>query len=384
MIRRVVLVAGLLSVPGIAAAQVVGGAPAAEGAWPDAAAVYFGNSAGCTGVLVAPRVVLTAGHCIGGISKVKVNANSLLDDGEEIAVVQQFEYPNSWQTYDIGVLILERDSVVPPRLIAHGCARDKYIVDGAEVAIVGYGAIDQNASQFTNDLMEARSTIFDAQCTNFAKGCNSSVSPGGELGAGGGGIDSCNGDSGGPLYLVTERGDFLVGITSRATDDATTLCGGGGIYGRPDAIIQWIEQQTGADLAEPVCNFAPEPTAPAIEVVAGETGTAAVAPNDGDAGDGHSFAITAPPMYGEAAVMPDGTVEYTADLDYAGTDQLTVTVTDDGDPALSGTVVIAITVTEAPEGGCACRAGGATGGAQAWLLAMAVGLMISRRRRFTA
>ena len=39
--------------------------------------------------------------------------------------------------------------------------------------------------------------------------------PGGELIAGGGGIDSCAGDSGGPLYLHTEVGSYLVGLAVR-------------------------------------------------------------------------------------------------------------------------------------------------------------------------
>ena len=38
--------------------------------------------------------------------------------------------------------------------------------------------------------------------------------PDGELGAGGMGIDTCPGDSGGPLYLPTDFGTFLAGVTS--------------------------------------------------------------------------------------------------------------------------------------------------------------------------
>ena len=70
------------------------------------------------------------------------------------------------------------------------------------------------------------------------------------------GIDTCPGDSGGPMYLLTEYGTFLAGVTSRSYDNSQFACSEGGIYGRPDKIVDWIEQQTGVKVAR-----GPEPTA---------------------------------------------------------------------------------------------------------------------------
>ena len=85
-------------------------------------------------------------------------------------------------------------------------------------------------------------------------GCNGAVSPGGELGAGGNGVDACFGDSGGPLYLLSDRGDYVVGVTSRAYAGVpwNYPCRDGGIYTRPDAVVDWIESKVGP-ITKPVC-----------------------------------------------------------------------------------------------------------------------------------
>ena len=235
--------------------EVVGGTAVTPGDWPDCAAVLFGADVGCTGVLIAPTVVLTAGHCIGGVTQVYLGTWDLTQPpGEAVDVVQEVAHPNWWSTYDVGVLILDTPSAVPPRMIAHGCAHDR-IVDGASATVVGWGATDTWGTVGTTDLMEADMSLEDADCSDPALGCNPSVSPGGELVAGGGGVDSCFGDSGGPLYLRTPGQDLLVGITSRAVATSAVPCGDGGIYVRPDAIIPWIELQTGVTLPVPDCGL---------------------------------------------------------------------------------------------------------------------------------
>ncbi len=366
-----------------ASSEVIGGASAPAGKWPDVAAVLFNGQPQCSGVLIAPAVALTAGHCNDpALRSVLVGTSSLArpGEGETIDVIQRVEYPDSLQTEDLTVLVLARPSRFPPRPIASGWARFD-IRNGAAVAIAGYGAIDRNATTFVDELQEAETTIADADCTQ-KPGCNGSVAPGGELGAGGMGIDTCPGDSGGPLYLPTPYGTFLAGITSRAYEDALYDCTDGGIYVRPDKVVDWIEQAAGAPVAR-----GPEPTAGALVAVRGQAAETSIEVND-PRGEEHAFAISVPPARGVAKVRDDGRVRLCADpAAEPGDDALTVTVTDRDDRARALDVRIPITVQggQADEecsvddfdgGGC-CDAGRGAGGS----LPLAIGVLAVLRRR---
>ncbi len=232
---------------------VTGGSPAARGTWPDVAAIYFGNEVGCTGVLIAPDVVLTAGHCAAGITAVKLDTIDFQRSGERIAARKVVAYPKWARTYDLALVFLEEKSTVEPRVIAQSCVLDEWLATGASVAVVGYGATDKWGEVYGTSLQEGYTEVQDPDCTDLQSGCNKKVSPSGELGAGGGGVDACLGDSGGPLYLETDDGFYLVGITSRGYDDARLPCSEGGIYVRPDAVVDWIEEEIGAELPEPAC-----------------------------------------------------------------------------------------------------------------------------------
>ena len=61
---------------------IVGGDDVPQGRWRDATAVLFLGEQGCTGTLIAPTVVLTAGHCIDNeLDSVLLGANSLAEPG---------------------------------------------------------------------------------------------------------------------------------------------------------------------------------------------------------------------------------------------------------------------------------------------------------------
>ena len=77
------------------APDVVGGRQAPAGKWNDAAAAMSGDQPICSGTLIAPNVVITAGHCINvGIDSVKLGVNDFTSPGgETIAVSRQVSYP---------------------------------------------------------------------------------------------------------------------------------------------------------------------------------------------------------------------------------------------------------------------------------------------------
>ncbi|MBX3162334.1 MAG: trypsin-like serine protease [Deltaproteobacteria bacterium] len=370
-------------------AEVIGGTNAPDGKWPDAAAVLFNGQQGCSGTLIAPKVVITAGHCNDSqLRSVLVGTASLArpGDGQTIAVARTVEFPNSQATEDITIVILTEEARFPPRRIATGWARLD-IKNGAQVQLVGYGAIDQNAQRFKNELQEAATTITDATCSE-RPGCNPSVAPGGELGAGGMGVDTCPGDSGGPLYLKTSYGDFLAGVTSRAYDDATVACRDGGIYARPDAVIDQLEQMAGVPLAR-----GPEPMFDKlVAAAAGDGVETPIMPND-PVSDEHTFELTTPPARGTAKLRADGVLRVCTDpaAPAGSTDAVTVTITDAKSSARRLAVTIPVGIGDgAPTSDCdvdafetvaggGCCDGG-RGGATALPLA-ALGLLALRRRR---
>ena len=368
----------------VIAEPVVNGEQVEEGDWEDAAAVYLSSMVQCTGVLIAPNLALTAGHCNERIRKIKVGVTDYRDDGETINVADAIEYPNSQSTYDITLMVLEEDAETPYRVIAQDCILDDYLYEGADVTIVGYGATDEYGYEYGTELLEGVTQVEDPECESRREGCNSSVSPGGELIAGGNGTDSCYGDSGGPLYLSTPLGDYLVGITSRGVDTSRVPCGGSGIYVRPDAIIDWIESESGVTLDRPYCgppNEAPEATARPIVLLAREgfSRMVVVDPNEDDT---HSFEVSGDPEFGTASVADDGTVSYVAGPDYDGEDSVVITVTDSGTPAMSVDVTIPIAdIVYDGSGGCGCAAGGAGGrGLGLFGLLGLAGLMLRRRQ----
>ncbi|MEZ4236038.1 MAG: trypsin-like serine protease [Myxococcota bacterium] len=376
---------------------VVGGDVVPEGDWDDAVGVVFSDQyVGCTGTLIGPRVVLTAGHCVRGIDVTKVlvgSKNWALDGGELIEVEGAFEYPNSQSAYDVAVLTLKEPASAAPRALAMDCILRDYLEDGAPVDIVGFGLTTEAGVGWNTWLHEARSAVLDKDCdepllNNLLTGCHLGISPGGEIAAGGDGVDACFGDSGGPLYLDTERGAFLVGVTSRGFlgASASAPCRDGGIWVRPDAVVPWIEETVG-DLAitYPVCNEPPEVVAPEIVTPVGVVGATRLQVVDPDGEPAlASAALAEPPEHGEVEV--DGlTLRYRPEAGFVGADRFTVAVTDGGtDKPRTGApvtveqeVVVAVFEPGEAPAGCGCRTGGT--GSLAWL-----GLLAFTARRRTA
>jgi hypothetical protein len=328
-----------LELPG-EAVQVVGGDPVNHDDWADVAAVvFYGQYVGCTGTLVAPDVVITAAHCADGISHVLLDTTDYeTNAGEMIAVSRIHVHPSYYSGgYDVAALELSRAASVAPRPIATDCVRDEALYDGADVAVVGYGALNEQGTQYSSKLQEGFTTIDDAECDQayadgVYMGCAPSINPGGEIGAGGDGVDACFGDSGGPLYLLTDDGSaWLTGITSRAYAgiDPNYPCRDGGIFVRADAVMGWVETVTGAELPRPACNQPPEVSTPPLVVAAGDTEVASLSVHD----DGEAFSVTLvqAPSHGTLELVA-GEARYTADADYEGPDTFVIEVVDDGSP----------------------------------------------------
>src|SRR5437764_404602 len=227
------------------AQAVVGGKPSPPGSYRYVADVLIGGAFGCSGTLIAPDWVLTAGHCgsiTGSLSMglapapaawpasfYTVQLGSVYADGRGgerhsvTRVVVDSDYIATNGTgNDVTLLQLDHPSRVRPMLIAAQRERRSWR-PGVLATIAGFGTTSENDSTPPSQMRYARVPITtDAYCAQaYPNGLSEapddgSFDPATMLCAGypKGGTDTCEGDSGGPLLVPVGRTFRLVGATS--------------------------------------------------------------------------------------------------------------------------------------------------------------------------
>jgi trypsin len=253
--------AALLGVAAAPSSAVVGGGNASPGEYPAVAEITFGPFL-CTGTLVTPDWVLSAGHCgsvtgaavaspaswppqlinvrIGGVTQ---------NDGEQRTASRVLVHPDYLLTmgYDISLIQLSQSSTKAPTQVAGAGERSTWTA-GTLATIVGWG-VTEEGGDLPDNLQEARVPITTDQ---YCAGAYSDFDPRTMVCAGfpEGGVDTCQGDSGGPMFGRTSGGALrVVGATSWGEGCARP--GKPGVYARvADATLQpWIAQNTGTGVS---------------------------------------------------------------------------------------------------------------------------------------
>ncbi len=210
--------------------------------FPDCVAVGGLDRWCCTGTLVSPRIVVSAGHCHADCGSRIFIGTSVAGEGETIRVVEALRHPEygGENHNDLMLLLLEREvTSVTPRRIAPSQAIDT----ATSVRVVGYGNTDVWSSGGYGVRRAVDVPVASNSCTSPDAQSRLGCDEGLELVAGAPflDLDSCNGDSGGPIYVQHEGEWFVAGATSRATNEALRPCGDGGIYVRLDKYKDWIQ-----------------------------------------------------------------------------------------------------------------------------------------------
>lgn len=266
-----VLLAALMSTPASAHATrvlrfagapplVIGGAPAEEESFPWMAFVVDfleerHAAALCSGAVVAPRLVLTAAHCVENVETGQVNGpagfrvvTGNLDwtsSAREVLHVSQTVVYSRFNRYlasdDAALLVLAEPTSAPPIALARRAEDSSWLEPGTGAWLVGWGDTEFAQKAPTTTLEYAETVI------QGSRWCRRNAFPflsRDELCV----IDPpedttgvCHGDSGGPLVLDEEGEEEVdLGIASHGYGRCSTHRPS--VYTRVDALYPWVQR----------------------------------------------------------------------------------------------------------------------------------------------
>jgi secreted trypsin-like serine protease len=246
--------------------QIVGGQPAPPGSLPQLAYVQYqgppGQSHSCTGTVVSPKLVLTAGHCVqdeatGDLDPaagflVATGRLSITDSstGQVGTVANVIPYPYFNPTthdHDAALLELTAPTTAPAMALAN-VGDSSLSQPGTAVEIAGWGLTNGSEPYSQPSQLQWATTLTQSAtyCAQEAGLVDVPFDASGQLCT----LDTptdatstCNGDSGGPLIADYATADPVeIGITTWGGSNSTTDCDAGfpDFFTRADSISTWV------------------------------------------------------------------------------------------------------------------------------------------------
>jgi secreted trypsin-like serine protease len=256
------LTAGALPSTAAAAAprghsSIVGGSGANPAEWPYAVAIFRKGHMHCSGSVIGPTEVLTAGHCVAGFNlanfQVIIGRPRLRDAaiGQLIGVVSGRVHPDFEQTglHDVAVLNLAQPTGAAPIALATPDQNAATAAAGALLQVAGFGATNPFGTHLSGFLKSTTEKVrTDRRCLKaytqdlFAPDSMICAMGARRKKAGRFKIHTtaCSGDSGGPLVANTATGPIEVGTVSFGG----ALCGlpaAPTVYSRVSSSLNFIE-----------------------------------------------------------------------------------------------------------------------------------------------
>lgn len=241
---------------------IVGGYEAEAGAWPFMAGLRDESGVFCGGALVGSHWVVTAAHCLSRLNPSEVTvlmgAHHLddlsnagypeLNPTEELRVAEFILHPRynrRVDLHDIALIRLGEPSLYAPLEVGE---LEEQAQEGSRAIVLGWGALSAGYNaRYADVLQEAALPLWgDEAC----EASDEEIYREWMLCAGypEGGVDSCVGDSGGPLIRRRGEEPGLIGITSFGTGECAEP-GRVGVYTRVSAYRSWLEGYLNAEIS---------------------------------------------------------------------------------------------------------------------------------------
>jgi secreted trypsin-like serine protease len=241
------------------APKIVGGVPATPGAYPWQVSLVVSNisDAGrahfCGGSIHSARWIITAAHCMAGLTSSQfqaiVGTHTLSKSSDRQSVKRRIIHGDYQKTarHDSDIALIELEQALDlsgsakPVTVLSTADESGILVEDRELIVTGWGATVQGGG-VVRDLRQVRIPFTTRQT------CSDPLSYGNLItdtmicaGLAAGGMDSCQGDSGGPLVSTTSPA-LLVGIVSWGEGCARPAKYG--VYTRIANFKSWIDACT--------------------------------------------------------------------------------------------------------------------------------------------
>ncbi len=245
--------------------RIIGGQQSAQGQFPSISALVRNSSGGlfnrqfCGATVINDRWLMTAAHCMYDFSgnrisnesfKAVVGITNLRTESPVEHIVSNYfihpGYDNNSQDIANDIALIELATSTTQATAVSLFGDDANALLGYNATVVGWGATDysdETNPAFPDELRHAVVPLVSRDVCNSPVSYNGNIADG-QICAGftQGGVDSCVGDSGGPLLASVDGVTAQVGIVSYGAGCAEPLFYG--VYTNVGAYVDWIGQYT--------------------------------------------------------------------------------------------------------------------------------------------
>ncbi|CAG7818269.1 unnamed protein product [Allacma fusca] len=239
--------------PAVAADEkIVGGQEAPKNGYPSVVPLNIWGYHECAATIIHQEWLLSAAHCLSYNAEVESfsfmagehNLQLKEDTEQNVTAIQMLRHTKfNLSTYENDIVLFK---ITPPlkfnKYVQKALLPDPDFNPVGISTPVGWGKTDNSSRSqvlmevdipiITNEKCKEvyKDKIFDTKICAMEED---------------GGKDSCNRDSGGPLYFKKDGKQILVGITSHG--NGCGLKGWPGVYTRVSKFLQWMKETSGVD-----------------------------------------------------------------------------------------------------------------------------------------